>query len=142
LAEFSVLAASKKKDVDGKNGPMQVLALTLAKEGEAAPVVAEWYTKASTPIPAPGAKLEGELENSQYGWKFRKAQQNGFGGGGKRDPATEKRIVHQHSQDMAIETLKLAHAMGVAPKVENVKGIVDVVEQVATVYDRKAWGAA
>jgi hypothetical protein len=139
VSEFSVIAAAKKKDVQGQNGPMQVIALTL-DDGSAAPVLAEWFTKASTPLPAPGQKLDGTLEDSQYGKKFKKAQHNG-GFGGKRDPATEKRITRQHSQDMAIETLKLAHSLGHAPELDSVKAIVGAVKTLAEVYDKDAWEA-
>lgn len=104
MAEFSVVAASKKKEIEGRNGPLQVLALTLAKEGEAAPVMAEWLTKTSTSIPVPGSKLDGDLEESPYGLRFKRAQNNiNFGGGGRqRDPATEKRITRMASQERAL----------------------------------------
>lgn len=144
MPEFTVVSSSKKKEFPAKDDKpaMQVIALRLAQDGNAAPVEAEWFTRATTDLPMPGSKLDGDLEPGQYGMRFKKSRPNNGFGGGRRDPATEKRIVHQHSQDMAIETLKLAHQMGVAPEVENVKALVDAVEAVADVYDRKAWEAA
>src|SRR4051812_26975852 len=107
MAEYTVVAAEKKKEVEGKHGPMQVISLFLDDNGEAKS--AEWFTRATTPIPARNSKVEGELtENPPYGWKFKKAQQGSFGGGFKSDPERERRIVRQHSQSVAVETMKLA----------------------------------
>lgn len=141
MPEYGVISAVKKKEVDGQHGPMQVIALTL-DDGTASPIAAEWFTKASTPIPAPGERLDGTLEDSQYGKKFKKAQQQGFGGG-RRDPQTEKRITRQHSQDMGIQTLRLAIELGAlkASEVTTVKEIVQRVKTLADVYDRDAWEA-
>lgn len=80
------------------------------------PLLVEWYAKATTPVPAAGDKLDGELENGQYGWKFKKAGQGGGGGGGRGwqppDPKDQQRIVRQHAQKCAVELLKTAHELG------------------------------
>jgi hypothetical protein len=130
LAEFSVLAASQKKTVESKHGPRQVINLTLAKEGEAAPVQCEWFTLATTAIPAPGSKLEGELESGQYGMSFKKAQNNGgFGGGrGGRSPEERRSIARQHAQKVAMQYAEIKGEKGDLPekyKVSDLKPIID-----------------
>lgn len=87
------------------------------KQGKV-PLIAEWYANASSPTPAAGDKLDGELENdAQYGWKFKKAGQpggggRGGGGGRQHDPKDDQRIVRQHTQKCAVELLKTAHELG------------------------------
>jgi hypothetical protein len=116
MATYTVTGATKKKDVQGKHGPMQVITLML--EGHA-PLV-EWFTKADTPLPAPGSTIEGEVSQDEYGFKFKKTPAGGFAGGGGKTPEQQKSIVRQHSQEMALRycTLKGAKpAMGELRKV-------------------------
>jgi hypothetical protein len=107
MPTYAVTAAEEKKRVDGKYGPMVVFNLRL-KGPDGIEHTAEWFTKATTPLPAPGTSLEGDLEDGQYGKSFKKAKPaNGFGG---REPRDSGRIERQHSQEMAlraISTLKL-----------------------------------
>lgn len=116
MGTFTVTAAAKKKDVpDNGYGPMQVIALTL-DDGASPPVIAEWFTKAATPIPAAGSKIDGNLEDGKFGPQFKKASGGGFGGAGgggrPRDPAERRSIEMQHAQKCAVEALKLAAAHG------------------------------
>jgi hypothetical protein len=121
MPTYTVTAAEEKKRVDGKYGPMVVFNLRL-KGPDGIEHTAEWFTKATTPLPAPGTSLEGDLEDGQYGKSFKKAKPaNGFsGGGGAKDAyweAKEQRDIEgivrmgrAHSQEMAlraISTLKL-----------------------------------
>ena len=99
MTTFSVIGASKKKDVQGRNGPMQVLTLQL-RNGDQSPIVAEWFTKATTPIPAENDTLEGEVTRSNYGYEFKKARPPGAGY--QKSPQEVARIVRQHSQEMAL----------------------------------------
>ena len=102
MAEYTVIAANQKKELDGQHGRMQVIALTLGKDGQADAIQAEWFTKATTPLPQQGQKLEGEVEQGQYGLKFKKAQ-TGFGGGkGGMDPATQRRVARFAAQERAL----------------------------------------
>jgi hypothetical protein len=48
----------------------------------------------------PGDTIEG-IEDGEYGPKVKKARKQG-GGGFQKSPAQEKRIVRQHSQEMAL----------------------------------------
>lgn len=110
MATYTVQSASQKKTVDGKYGPMQVIALTFSDGTEA-----EWFTKATTPLPAAGSTLEGDLEDGQYGKSFKKAKPaGGFSGSGgsakdayweakeARDLRNDRRMGRAHAQEMAI----------------------------------------
>lgn len=57
----------------------------------------EWSRKEGSPGPSVGEVLSGDLTQGQYGWKFKKAQANGGGFGGK-SPEQQRSIVRQHSQ--------------------------------------------
>jgi len=74
-----------------------------------------WFCKQGTPVPTPGEVLPGNVEDSQYGKKY-KAPRTGnsggnSGGGFKNDPEREKKIVRQHSQEMAIRYVAAADIM-------------------------------
>jgi hypothetical protein len=117
MATFTVQQASQKKTLDGKHGPMQVIALILQEYGIAETTAAEWYTRADTALPQPGSTLEGELSPSEYGLKFKKAQPaGGFGGGrGGRSPEETRSIVRQHSQMVALQYAAIRQAQGKLP---------------------------
>ena len=136
MPTFTVQAASHKKDVEGKNGPMKVLNLTLV-EADGSVKAAEWFTKATTPIPQQGEKLEGELQAGQYGLSFKKAQQGGGwgggGGGGRKDtPETRRSIAMQSSQKVAVDAVRIAVEAGLWKP----ESPVDVVGAVLKASDR------
>lgn len=112
MPTYTVVDASQKKALDGKHGPMQVIALELQDDLAGAPKAAEWFTKASTPLPAVGERLEGDVTQGEYGLKFKKAQAafNGGGGGGPRpeDPKRAAAIQRMHDQHMALRAVELA----------------------------------
>ena len=104
MAEYTVVPAEHKKAVDGRNGPMQVIALRLS-DGTTEHA-AEWFTKADTAVPSPNTRIEGTLEPSQYGLKFKK-DRPAFGGTARaRDPKDTASIVRQHSQHMTLLLLQ------------------------------------
>jgi hypothetical protein len=120
---------------DKGHGPMRSIKLTF--EGIAG--TPEWYTKAETQPPAVGSELYGTVEDSQYGLKFKKAKQGGGGFGGPRpeDPERARRILRQHSQHMAIETLKLAQSLGVwPPKDAAISSVAEMAQYVERLADR------
>jgi hypothetical protein len=111
MAEYTVVAAEHKKAVDGRNGPMQVIALRLS-DGTTEHA-AEWFTKADTAVPSPNTRIEGTLEPSQYGLKFKK-DRPAFGGTARtRDPKESAAIQRQHSQGCAVALL---HVKAIAGK--------------------------
>lgn len=136
MTAYTVVSAAKKKDVDGRHGPMQVIALTLRNDAGMEKAV-EWFTKATTPLPTPGAKLDGEVtKDEQYGtFKFKKAQQqNGYqGGGGRpRDPQERKSIQAQASQKVAVDIVRLGlGTLANGDQPASVDAIAEAVERVA-----------
>lgn len=116
MPTYIVKNALKTGDKPDKGyGPMQTIALTLQEYGQAEEIAAEWYTKATNAVPALGSQLEGDVEPSQYGNKFKKAKAGGFGGRGGRSPEESKSITRQHSQHMALLYVQLRHAQGKLP---------------------------
>ena len=81
-----------------------------------------WFTNATTPMPKAGDKLEGDISQSDFGPKFRKARANGFGG---RTPRDSGRIERQHSQEMAIRAVALIH--DIDPARLEVEKLADVI---------------
>lgn len=90
-----------------KGGPMKSYRVTLrnAEGNELANV--EWARKATSPKPEVGQSVDGDVDTSgQYGPKLKLAQQQQGGrggGGGGRSPEESRRIVRQHSQNMALK---------------------------------------
>lgn len=132
---FTVQAASQKKLLpDNGRGAKQVMNLTLA-EGNNAPVIAEWFTNATTPLPTVGSTLEGTIEPSDYGPKFKKA--GGFTGGGgggprQRDPRESAQIQRQHSQEMALRYAAIRAEKEMLPepfKLEDLRAVIDWFEK-------------
>ena len=145
MPDYKVITAEKVKSITNDKGEFQTIALTLDVEGQIRG--AEWFAKATTPIPTAGSFITGTLENDpKWGWKFKKAQAGGGFGGGPRpeDPKRQAMIVRQHSQTAAVSLLDLMTRLGVV-KVESKAdafqayvGIVDWLDTDA----KKAGGAA
>lgn len=137
---FTVRHAEKKKDVEGRHGPMQVIAMNLQTPAMDEAVWVEWFTQASTPLPADGSTLEGALTRDQYGWKFKKAAQSNSGGGQrgsfKEDPAKTVRILRQHSQHMSLKAVELAIGLGIQAKPESFEDFLRLVRRTADFMDR------
>jgi hypothetical protein len=142
---YQVEAAEHKADKpDTGYGAMQVITLSL-KNGAGEVKQAEWFTKASTSVPQPGVQLVGEITSSQYGLRFKKVASAASGFGPRpEDPQRQKRIVRQHSEHMAIQTVQLAHSMGLLDKdgPQNGADLLDYIAKLADWYDRDVEGAA
>lgn len=125
---FTVTAASVKKEVpDAKFGPAKVIALTFSDGRQA-----EWFTKATTAIPAPGSTLEGEVTQTNYGLSFKKASSGGGYGGGGMTPERQRAIQRQHSQDMAVQ---LMAAFEPVTEGRTAKAYLEVVRELADWFD-------
>jgi len=113
MAEYTVLAAEHKKDLPAKEGmsAKQVVKLRLSdgtREHEA-----EWLTVSTTDADAlPGTRINGTLESSQWGLKFRKDSQ-GSGGGRGRDPKDTAAMSRSAAQDRALAYMQVKATMGV-----------------------------
>lgn len=140
MTSFTVKSAVKTGDKPDKGyGPMQSIQLVLQEYGTTTDLGAEWYTKATTAVPTAGAVIEGTIEPSQYGPKFKKAQAGGTyqGGGGRggRSPEETKSIVRQHSQHMALLYTKIKADLGQLPEswgMAEVRTIIDWFDADAT----------
>jgi len=109
MALYEVVSAQHKADKpDRGHGPMKTVNLALKDEaGEVH--VAEWYTKASTPVPDQGARLEGEITLGQYGPSFKRSSSGGgMGGPRPEDPARARAIARMHAQTASIAIVDLA----------------------------------
>lgn len=95
--------------------------------------------KPETKHPEPGGTLYGNVEEGEYGPRFRKEQRQGnFRGGGQRSSSSgsassplrkspddlDRRIVRQHSQEMALRFLTL-QGVGSPPSLEDLKPVID-----------------
>lgn len=128
MPSYLVKEATKTGDKPDKGfGPMQTIALTLQEYGQAEQIGAEWYTKATTAVPASGSTIDGEVSPSQYGLKFKKAQQPGGGGRG-RSPEDTKQIVRQHSQEMALRYCTVRATQGKLPETFDMVDLRSIVD--------------
>lgn len=140
MAVYTVTAARHRKAVEGQHGPMQVIDLTLS-DGSEFPLEAEWFTKATTNVPVPGTTLDGDITDSPYGKKFKRAPSMGAGGGfGPRpeDPARARRILRQHSQDMALRTIELAVKHTIIDPPADAKDLFGLIAKTAEWFDKDA----
>lgn len=136
---FTVLNASVKKELpDNGYGPKKVVALELRDSAEVLHN-AEWFTNASTPLPAAGTQLDGELEDGQYGKKFKPSQVRGGGGGfrGGRgtSPQEQASIRASVALDKAHIGIEQAATLGLV-KFENEEALARAVLRRADFYYR------
>lgn len=144
MSETFVITSSKgPREWTGQFGPMHSYRVTVeGRDGEL-----EIAQKPTSKPPQAGDTFTGTIEppnRDGFPPKLKRAAQNGGYGAGPRpeDPARAKRIVRQHSQDMAIETLKLSHDLGIWPRedapVTSVNAVVEAVRALANAYDKDA----
>lgn len=93
------------------------------------PAQAKW-------TPSVGAEVEGEVINGDYGWEFKRKSQGGGGGGRARSPEENARIQRQHSQDMAIQFLRLSRDLGYEWGDEKWKELMEEFVSLADAFDR------
>lgn len=80
--QYTVLGAAFKKDVNGKFGPMKVYRIKFAESTE----TLDYLISAKTPMPEPGDKLDGNIEQGDYGPYFKKSPAPAPSAGGWREP--------------------------------------------------------
>ena len=135
MPAYTILAVDPNvRDWDSHaGGPMKAYRLRLRDpQGQEIPLV-EWSRKANSQPPTVGETLEGTLESTSFGTKFKKAPNaNGFGARG-RDPRDSKRIAVQASHKVAVDILRLAAEVGTYEKPESVGEIVNQVKTITNV---------
>jgi hypothetical protein len=120
---YTIERATFNKEVETKYGTMKLYDLTF-ETGEQA----ELMQKPETLAPTMGQTLEGTIESTQYGNRFRRLKPQNAGGGYKRDPSESKSIVRQHSQQMAIAWAVILDKKGLLPERPDyvwLKGVID-----------------
>jgi len=111
-ANYTVVEAEKTADKPDRGyGPMQTIRLKLRNEQGAEKAGVSWYAKASTPIPAAGQQLFGDVTQTDYGWQFKKARTgpvNGSSRDFRADPVKQAAIAAESAQKVAVDTIRLA----------------------------------
>jgi hypothetical protein len=127
------------RDVPTQYGPMKDYRLFLMAPGETTPVIASWLRKASSPAPVRGQQIEGALEDTEYGKKFREQRQmpiGSSGGGGKSyaaDPKKQAAIAMESSQARAVDLMRIWLDNG-GEKPESAKELVTMTKQIAAAF--------
>lgn len=124
MPEQIVAEAGVIKTTEWNGKPMKEIAIRFQSGEEA-----NWFTGAATNVPQPGDKLDGHIEPSEYGNKWKRAQKEfggapgGSKGSGGMSPEREKKIVRQHSQATAIAYV--AATGKTLANIEELKPIID-----------------
>jgi hypothetical protein len=107
MPSYKIIAAMKTGTYQGAHGEMYKYTVQL--EGEADTV--EVSQKPDTPAPQPGETLEGSIESTQYGKRFKKEFKGGtgFSGGRVNSPEDRASIERQVSLKAAVETVRDFH---------------------------------
>lgn len=103
MPSFTVEKCEAANTFKNDYGEFQVWKLQI-HDGEKS-LEADLNTKLGKSGPSIGERIEGELTKGQYGYKLKRAAQNGGGKGAgwkPRDPKEQAVITRQHSQEMAI----------------------------------------
>lgn len=111
IPSFTVDKAELKKEFEGKQGGTFVVYTVALKDGDGV-TAAELVQKQASPTPKPGDVLEGTLEKTDYGMKFKRAQNFGGKGGGGKSPAERAEIRRMHSQEMGLRLLDIELRLG------------------------------
>jgi hypothetical protein len=116
MAHYKVITATKGKEVQLEFGLFNEIALILQDDSNR-PISATMLQRPETPLPANGSDINGTLESTRFGNKFKKDKdQFGSGTAFGRSPTDQRSIVRQHSQEMALRQLALEADLGFLDK--------------------------
>ena len=114
MPTYTVKSINRQKSWKGKYGDMVSYYCILENEGGNQAEV-EIAQKVTTPAPTVDQKIEGTVEDGDYGKKLKKAQPQGGGGGGfksgPKSPEERKSIERQVAAKCATD-LVIAKAIG------------------------------
>ena len=96
--KYKISNSMRTGEFESKFGKMVKYTVQFDGEAEAVEIV----QKPDSPEPKTGDEVEGDIETTQYGRKFKRERQGYNGGGGKSDPATQKAIIRQNSLTNAV----------------------------------------
>ena len=117
MPSFTVNKAEFKKKFDGKKGGTFAV-YTVELKDEQGFTNAELVQKEETPAPKQGDVLEGTLEPTDYGMKFKRAQSFGGKGGGK-SPQERAEIRRLAAQKAAVQLLGIEVQIALAQNDEH-----------------------
>ena len=133
---YEIVSAVKTRDVKTQNGDFVEIMMTL-KDDKGVNTAASMLQKPETPIPS--GKIEGTIEQSNYGPKFKKDRTGMTGGGRFNDPLVRKEIIRQNALGNAIQyCIAKSGLMGDADAVEYFTG--KHIIQVATLFAKYSEG--
>jgi len=130
---YTIKNSMKTGEYEGKYGKLYKYTVQLEGESDAV----ELSQKPTTPEPKTGDILEGIIEETQYGKKFKKIETSS--GNSKSDPATQKAIIRQNALTNAVNYV-IAKAQLMKPE-EGMKYMSGKeVVQVATYFAKYSMG--
>lgn len=138
MSTFTVNAIRKitEKRLEGR-GDFKTYYMTLT-DAEGREVQADWFRKASSPAPTLGQRIEGELEDGQYGKKFKPLQTGAPGGPRPEDPKRSAAIQRMHSQEMSLRAVELELTLSLAEKPTSGDELRDRLRRWANWFDADA----
>lgn len=89
--EYTVENATLKKTFEGSKGGTFNVFTVMLSDGQ----TVELVQKQESPVPAQGDKLDGTIEKTDYGLKFKKTQAFGGGGGYKPKSIEEQKAINR-----------------------------------------------
>lgn len=103
MAKYTVVAAVSVGQIEVQGNPLNKVMVTMTDEA-GNQVGAEMLQKPDTALPAAGSTLEGTIEETKYGKRFKKDRQaGGFGGGARgRSPEERDEIMRQNALTNAV----------------------------------------
>ncbi len=113
MASYVVESAGRVKTLPAtdQRGELAVHEYVLSAGGRGPKIRVERLAKPQTPLPAVGSAIEGEIEDTKWGKRF-KPERAGNSGPRRRDPAETRAIQRQHSQEMALRYIAAKVATG------------------------------
>jgi hypothetical protein len=141
---YTVRGAVPTKTGLGQSGNMQDVALALTGP-DGVELTASWFAKMGETLPQPGSQVEGSIEQSQYGPKWKPVRQGGGGGGGRgwqpEPPEKRRSIAMQHCQKCAVELLAVGAQHGPYTPPERISELAEHVRVVADALFKQVLGA-
>jgi hypothetical protein len=118
-ASYTVVEAEKTADKPDRGyGPMQTIRLKLRNEQGNERDGISWYAKATTPLPAAGSQVFGDVTKTDYGWQFKKARTGPVSGSSRdfrADPVKQAAIACESAQKAAVEIVRMWLDQGNGP---------------------------
>jgi hypothetical protein len=134
---YKITSVGPDKEITTQNGKFKVYSIQLEGVGWV-----ELMQKPETAAPNAGQELEGTVEDTQYGKRFKKAQGAGgsFGGNRAQDPATRSSIERQSALKASVDAVRDYYAIVPDPELTLEKYVTKVVN-VTNIFTKAIAGA-